>query len=149
MIRIARACPTSPDSHVLIEKLSATLAVITGSNGKNSFNVDDIQADRALWVLARDEQGVAVGCGAIRPLSDETAELKRMFALREGEGIGSAILRYLENAARELGYQNIKLETRRVNQQAVAFYERHGYAQTDNYGNYIGRPEAVCFVKRL
>lgn len=149
MIHVAKADPLSPDSHALIEKLSEALAAITGSSGKNSFNVEDVQADRALWVLARDAQGIAVGCGAIRPLSSDTAELKRMFALREGEGIGSAILRYLENEARALDYREIKLETRRVNLQAVAFYEKQGYVQTDNYGNYMGRPEAVCFVKRL
>lgn len=149
MIHVANADPLSPDSHSLIEKLSAVLAAITGSSGKTSFNLDDVQADRALWVLARDGLGIAVGCGAIRPLSAETAELKRMFALRAGEGIGSAIVHHLEQAAREMGYLEIKLETRRVNQQAVAFYEKQGYVQTENYGAYIGRPEAVCFIKRL
>jgi GNAT superfamily N-acetyltransferase len=149
MIHVAKADPLSSDSHSLIERLSAALAAITGSSGKHSFNIDDVQADRALWVLARDAQGMAVGCGAIRPLSADTAELKRMFALREGEGIGSAILQYLENAARALDYREIKLETRRVNHQAVVFYQKQGYVQTDNYGVYIDRPEAVCFVKRL
>lgn len=149
MIHVANADPFSPDSHFLIEKLSATLAVITGSSGKNSFNLDDVQADRALWVLARDGLGIAVGCGAIRPLSAETAELKRMFALRPGEGIGAAVVSHLEQAARDLGYLEMKLETRRVNHHAVAFYEKQGYVQTENYGVYVGRPEAVCFVKRL
>lgn len=149
MIHIAKADLLSADSHTLIEKLSAALAGITGSSGKNSFNIDDVQTDRALWVLAHDDQGIAVGCGAIRPLSAETAELKRMFALRAGEGIGSSLLRYLEQAAREFGYREMKLETRRVNHPAVAFYEKQGYVQTENYGVYVGRPEAVCFVKVL
>lgn len=149
MIHIAKADPLSADSHTLIEKLSAALARITGSSGKNSFNIDDVQTDRALWVLAHDDQGVAVGCGAIRPLSAQTAELKRMFALHAGKGIGSSLLRYLEQAAREFGYREMKLETRRVNHPAVAFYEKHGYRQTENYGRYIGRPAAVCFVKVL
>ncbi|MGK9175685.1 GNAT family N-acetyltransferase [Yokenella regensburgei] len=149
MIHITRADPLSVDSRTLIEKLSVALATLTGSSGKHSFNIDDVQADRALWVLAYDEQGVAVGCGAIRPLSAETAELKRMFALHAGKGIGSSLLRYLEQAARELGYHEMKLETRRVNHPAVAFYEKQGYRQTGNYGRYIGRPEVVCFVKVL
>jgi GNAT superfamily N-acetyltransferase len=149
MIHIAKADPLSADSHTLIEKLSVALAGITGSSGKTSFNIDDVQTDRALWVLAHDEQGLAVGCGAIRPLSAETAELKRMFALHAGKGIGSAIVHHLEQAARDMGYLEIKLETRRVNQQAVAFYEKQGYVQTENYGVYVGRPEAVCFIKRL
>lgn len=149
MIHVAKADPLSADSCTLIDALSVTLAAITGSNGKHSFNIDDLRDERALWVLARDAQGAAVGCGAIRPLSGETAELKRMYALHAGAGIGSGILYYLEDAARALGYQQIKLETRRVNQQAVAFYQKQGYVETENYGVYVGRPEAVCFSKRL
>lgn len=149
MIDIASADPLSPDSQRLIGQLSAALTAITGSSGKGSFDIDDLQAERALWVLAYDEQGNAVGCGAIRPLSGQTAELKRLFATQAGFGVGSAVLCYLEEAASALGYQEIKLETRRVNRRAVSFYQKHGYAQTDNYGVYVGRTEAVCFVKRL
>jgi hypothetical protein len=31
----------------------------------------------------------------------------------------------------------------------VAFYLRHGYVERENYGAYVGRPEAVCFEKRF
>jgi ribosomal protein S18 acetylase RimI-like enzyme len=58
-------------------------------------------------------------------------------------------LRFLEEAASALGYREITLETRRVNHKAVAFYEKHGYTVTDNYGVYIGRDDAVCFIKTL
>ena len=43
----------------------------------------------------------------------------------------------------------IRLETRRVNSRAIAFYERSGYGRIAAYGRYIGRPDAVCFGKRL
>ncbi|MDU4353713.1 MULTISPECIES: GNAT family N-acetyltransferase [Enterobacteriaceae] len=149
MIQVERADPLSADSQALIEKLSAVLARITGSSGKRSFNIDDLQSARSVWALARNAQGVAIGCGAIRPLTQETAELKRMYSTGSEAGVGSAILCFLEEAARTLGYREVTLETRRVNHKAVAFYEKHGYTVTDNYGVYIGRAEAVCFIKRL
>lgn len=149
MIQIEKADPLSADSQALIEKLSAVLAQITGSSGKRSFNIADLQSARAVWALARNAQGTAIGCGAIRPLTEETAELKRMFSTGSEAGVGSALLHFLEEAARALGYREIALETRRVNRNAVAFYKKHGYTVTDNYGTYLGRDDAVCFIKAL
>lgn len=149
MIQVEHADPLSADSQALIDTLSAVLADITGSSGKRSFNIDDLQSARAVWVLARNAQGTAIGCGAIRPLTQETAELKRMYSAGSEAGVGSAVLSFLEEAARTLGYREITLETRRVNHKAVAFYKKHGYTVTDNYGAYIGRDEAVCFIKGL
>ncbi|HSC78794.1 MAG TPA: hypothetical protein VLC08_00440, partial [Chitinolyticbacter sp.] len=48
-----------------------------------------------------------------------------------------------------MGYREVWLETRRVNIIAVDFYMGHGYAERENYGVYVGRPEAVCFEKAL
>lgn len=89
MIQIEKADPLSADSQALIEKLSAVLAQITGSSGKRSFNIADLQSARAVWALARNAQGTAIGCGAIRPLTQETAELKRMFST--GSEAGAAV----------------------------------------------------------
>lgn len=82
MITVEKSDPLSPDSRHLIEKLSAELAFITGDNGKSNFIIDSVNEDRALWVLAKDSRGKPVGCGAIRPLTENIAELKRMFSDR-------------------------------------------------------------------
>ena len=95
------------------------------------------------------EQVMALGCGALRPLEGDAAELKRMYARPGGCGVGRALLRFLEEEARRLGYGALRLETRRVNARAVSFYERHGYARIPNYGRYAGLERAVCFEKRL
>ena len=148
-MKIERADPTSPESRLLLEALSQTLQRITGSSGTASFDVGDVQGERACFAVARLDTGEAVGCGALRPLAPGIAELKRMFALPGSQGVGHALLSFLEQAARAFGYEQIWLETRRVNERAVRFYDRHGYALIDNYGRYVGRPEAVCLGKRL
>jgi len=149
MINIEISDPQSPDSQRLIEKLSAELAAITGSNGKSHFTPDAMEAGRSVWVVAKNKMGDAIGCGAIRPLTDNIAELKRMFSDRSLPGTGQALLSFLERSAKRLGYSEIWLETRRVNARAVSFYEKNGYRQIDNYGPYIGREEAVCFARTL
>ena len=76
-------------------------------------------------------------------------EVKRMFARPGTQGVGSAVLHFLEQEATQLGYTALRLETRRVNERAVAFYERRGYRRIANYGRYVGNDAAVCFEKVL
>lgn len=149
MIRVEKSDPFSPDSCSLIEKLSAELAAITDDSGKSNFTIDSMDGDRSLWVLARNEKGDATGCGAIRPLTENIAELKRMFSDRSAPGVGKALLNFLETSAKNMGYTEIWLETRHVNHKAVNFYKNNGYVLIENYGPYIGRDEAVCFSKVL
>ena len=140
--------PTDSAALGLIDALSARLAAITGSDGRSHFKPDTL-APRSCFLLAM-EDGEPVGCGALRPLDPpDLGEIKRMYAHLAGRGIGSLLLAALEERARGFGYRLLRLETRRVNQAAVAFYLRHGYTVCDNYGPYVGRAEAVCFEKRL
>lgn len=141
--------PESPDASRLIEALSRTLASITGDSGQSSFDPNDVRGPRSLFVIARDATGRAVGCGAFRPCAEDIAEVKRMFAVPGTRGVGTAILAALERKASNLGYAEFWLETRLVNQRAVAFYEARGYKRIPNFGKYAGRPEAVCFAKTL
>lgn len=148
-ILIVEEDPESDTALLLIEELSATLTQITGDGGKSSFVASDVRVERACFVLARNSQGEALGCGALRPMDKELAEIKRMYARPGTRGVGLAILAHLEAEAQVLGYHGVRLETRRVNQRAIEFYLRHGYQRIDNFGKYIGRPEAVCFEKAL
>jgi len=141
--------PEAPDAAGLMEELSVVLAQLTGATGTASFGPHDVRAHNARFVVARDAQGRAVGCGAFRPLQPGIAEVKRMYARPGTAGVGTAVLRFLEAEAQALGYQVLRLETRKVNQRAVAFYECHGYRVVPNFGKYIGHAEAVCFAKRL
>lgn len=149
MVLIEDADPDHADARVLIAALSQRLAAITGSGGQASFAADDVRGPGAAFLLARDEQGRAIGCGALRPLQPGVAEIKRMYAAVAGRGVGSALLTALEARAKSLGYDEVRLETRRVNTAAVGFYLHAGYREIPPYGRYVGRPEAVCFAKPI
>jgi len=149
MINIFKADPSSAEAQRLLSELSKTLSVITGSSGDASFDIQDMYEDGALFVVARNKAGDGIGCGAFRRLDEKTAEVKRMFASPSQGGVGIAILSYLENEAKELGYKRFWLETRWINTRAVQFYTRNGYQRIPNYGKYVGRTNAVCFGKAL
>jgi GNAT superfamily N-acetyltransferase len=148
-MRIAVEDPLSPDAAALMDELTRTLTGITGEGGAASFDVADVCAPGGAFVVARSPRGEALGCGAIRPLSEGVAEVKRMYARPGTRGVGSAVLAFLEARARSLGYHALWLETRRVNTAAAAFYTRRGYGPIDNYGRYAGRPECICLGKVL
>ncbi|KAI9332711.1 acyl-CoA N-acyltransferase [Zopfochytrium polystomum] len=142
--------PDDPRAQALLSQLGETLARITGSSGTASFDNADVRVPRARFVVAVDRESCPVGCGALRPLSEDVAEVKRMFAVPgSAAGVGAALLAHLEAEAREIGYRAIWLETRAINSRAVGFYLRNGYARIENYGKYAGRPEAVCFGKSI
>lgn len=146
-MRIVQIDMLTSDALKMMEELSETLKEITGDSGKNSFNASDISDPRAMFVLAYSDEGEPIGCGAIRPIDESTAEVKRMYAKNKTKGVGTKILCYLEEQAQKLGYTKLWLETRLVNEKAVTFYEKKGYHRITNYGKYADRPEAVCFEK--
>lgn len=149
MLTIRAEDPDSPDAVALLDELSAALATITGSSGSASFDADDVRGPRACFAVARDAGRQVAGCGALRPLADDVAELKRMYARPGNPGAGTALLAYLEGEAAALGYRAIWLETRAVNQRAVRFYLARGYRPIPNYGKYAGNAAAVCLAKQL
>ena len=126
MISIKEEEIDSEDGKRLIEKLSDTLEKITGSSGKDSFDNSDMLNPRSIFVIARDENK-AVGCGALREITSDIAEIKRMYAVEKNRGIGKMILLKLENKAKEFGYLKVVLETRKCNKNAVRFYLSNGY----------------------
>lgn len=148
-MKIIESNPDTPDAVKLIDELSETLRAITGASGKNSFNCDDFNTPRSTFIIAYDDSGEAVGCGAIRPISENIAEVKRVYARTKTKGVGTEILCYLEEKAKKLGYNTLWLETRLINRRAVAFYEHRGYCRIKNYGKYVNHTEAVCFEKNV
>ena len=107
--------------------------------------------DIAVFAVARDGSGTAVGCGGLRALGDGTGEVKRMYVLPERRGTGAAprILAALEDWARERGWWRLRLETGDRQPDAVRFYTRSGYAPIPGFGAYAGSASSLCFEKAL
>ncbi len=116
--------------------------------------VRGIQAEgfvRSGGVLVARIAGTAAGCGAVRPLDNVTAELKRMFVRPEyrGRGLAGALLAALEEVARVRGYRTIRLETGDGQPEAIALYRSAGYRPIDCFGEYAADPTCLCFEKTL
>lgn len=121
------------------------------------YGIPDQETDRPtaetvdVFLIARDAAGEATGCGALRLLPDGTGEIKRMYVSPDarGTGVAAALLRALEDHARQRGADTVQLSTGVEQPDAIRFYDREGYRRTDGYGPYRGHPMAVCFARRL
>ncbi|WP_199758116.1 GNAT family N-acetyltransferase [Micromonospora sp. Llam0] len=105
----------------------------------------------SVFLIARDPHGHATGCGALLPLDDGTAEIKRMYVIprARGTGVATRILHALEDQARRRGIGTLVLATGTKQPDAIRFYEREGYQRSDGYGPYVGEPLARCFTHQL
>jgi GNAT superfamily N-acetyltransferase len=103
-------------------------------------------ADVAVVLVARDVDGTAVGCGALRPLGDGAAEVKRMYVVPEarGRGLSRVLLAGLEAAAAERGWTVLRLETGPRQPEAIRLYEGAGYRPVPAFGDYVDAPDAGC-----
>lgn len=77
---------------------------------------------RSVHVLAASAAAAPIGTGRLLP----DGRIGRMAVLRSwrGRGVGSAILRALLDAAREAGYDEVRLHAQT---HALAFYAKHGF----------------------
>jgi putative acetyltransferase len=94
-----------------------------------------------------------VGCGALKRLDAEHAELKSMRTARtyRGKGVGKLILEHIMNEARHRGYRRMSLETGSMPffVPARSLYASYGFAECPPFANYRVDPYSVCMTREL
>jgi [ribosomal protein S18]-alanine N-acetyltransferase len=109
--------------------------------------VDDARTNVCVAV----QQASMLGFG-IMVYADDTAHLSLLAVSPEArrQGVGTALLQWLEQVALVAGIVRVQLEARHDNDSALAFYRRHAYAQTGTVpGMYLGVADGVRLEKLL
>jgi len=149
MINLRRTDSDDPDFKAMVKLLDADLAIRDGAD--HGFYSQFNQIDKIRHAVVCYENGQSIGCGAIKAFNDEAMEVKRMYVSPDGrnKGIATRVLAELEAWASEMGYLKCVLETGKRQPEAIALYEKNGYRRTENYGQYVGVENSVCFAKVL
>ena len=149
-LTIDRVDPRGGEARGLIAALDAALARVYPREVIFGLHEDDFDEARLVFFVAR-RGGVAVACGALRSLDDETGEVKRMFVVPEerGRGISRLVLSRVEAEARARGHRRLRLETGDRQAEAVGLYRTSGFAPIEPWGEYVGNDYSVCFEKEL
>lgn len=98
-------------------------------------DLDDLEAsyiDRGgLFRVLEDRSGTIVGTVGLYPLDEGEIELRKMYfdkAIR-GQGLGRKLLAAVVDAARDLGFSRISLETASVLKEAIGLYASFGFIE--------------------
>jgi GNAT superfamily N-acetyltransferase len=107
---------------------------------------DDFAPPSGRFVVAYQD-GRPVGCGGIKSLDGESAEVKRLFVAPEARerGVARLILRRLEDAARESGHTAVRLDTGEHQPGALELFRSSGYSEI---GDYNGNPFASYWLEK-
>jgi GNAT superfamily N-acetyltransferase len=147
-MELHRVRPNDPEVTPLLHGLTREYQSRYG-DGDEMVSVDDeeFEPPGGLFIVLL-EAGVTVAGGALRRLSADTGEIKRMWTApgHRRQGLATVVLDALEEAAREFGYSYIRLETGPAQPEARSLYEQRGYSRIATYGRYA---QAAAFEHRI
>ncbi|MGH3037563.1 MAG: GNAT family N-acetyltransferase [Gaiellaceae bacterium] len=151
-MEIRRVNYGAPVTQALVGALGAELLGrydgFDGSDGERAPSAFE-PPDGAFLVGWEGEEPVA--CGGVCRYDETTAELRRMYVRPDarGRGLGRALLGALEDEARGLRYDFLRLETGDRQPEAMGLYVSSGYLPIPRFGPFADDERSVCLEKRL
>jgi GNAT superfamily N-acetyltransferase len=148
-IKFIRSTSVNPDFMSMVNALDEDLNQRNGDIQRQYDQYNKIDHINHAIVIYVD--GEPVGCGCFKRFDDQTVEMKRMFVFPEmrGKQLAAQMLHELEKWAIEEGNTSAVLETGRRQVEAQRLYSIAGYFRTENYGQYLGMDDSLCYRKEL
>jgi putative acetyltransferase len=134
----------------LIDELDALLEPLYPRESRHGYSVEKLLTEGVAFFLIR-VNGVPAGCGAVKLIDGEYAEIKRMYVRPpfRGTGLAKLMLRHLSDYAQAQGIELLRLETGIHQPAALGFYERSGFRLIPPFGEYREDPLSRFYEKRL
>ena len=148
-VKIVKTTSENPDFVNLISALDKSLWERYPELKSDYWGNNILEINPNVVILYLEDKPVA--CGCFKKYDKNTIEIKRMFVSPDVRGIGLAqtILLELEAWAHDLGYSFSVLETLNKQKEAIALYQKTGYAIVENYEPYVGLENSICMRKPI
>jgi len=149
-MHIALESPDQPDVVELIAELDAYQRSLYPPESTHLLDLASLTQANVLFVVARDAERRALGCGAV-VLQPDYGELKRMYVhpRGRGQGVATAMLALLESKAAAAGCRLLQLETGPLQPEALGLYARSGFERRGPFGSYWDDPLSVFMHKPI
>ncbi len=125
---------------------------ISPPESKHALDLDELRGPEITFWSVWDGETL-VGCGALKRLDGDHAELKSMrtSSLRKRSGVASRLLEHIIDQARAMGFTRLSLETGSADffQPARRLYEKYGFAYCDPFAGYRPDPNSVHMTRTL
>ena len=139
-ISISIETPLQEDVRTLVSRLNDHLLPLSPLEFQFKMTVEQMADSATTLFVARDEQGTAVGMGALKMHGPEMGEVKRMYTVPEvrGQRVGRQLLERIVGLARERGLPVVMLETGTGDGMAEAhrLYTRYGFVPRGPFLDY-------------
>jgi putative acetyltransferase len=143
---------TSPEVVAFLEAHVAQLRATSPPGTSHALDLAGLRAPGVSFWTAYDGDEL-IGCAALKRLDADHAELKSMRTApqRVGEGIGSWLVDFVLERAREAGFARVSLETGSQDFFAPArrLYARHGFVSCEPFGDYEANPANTFMTREL
>jgi putative acetyltransferase len=149
-IEIKAESPLQDEVRALIAELNAVLLELTPPEFCFHMTVEQMAEPDTTVFIAR-EDGVAIGCGALKRHPGSIGEVKRMYTRpsHRGRKVGAMIVERIEQLARDEGIARLVLETGDRHPAAWAVYERAGFSRCGPLLDYPDSEWSVFYEKSL
>ncbi|TIV65737.1 MAG: GNAT family N-acetyltransferase [Mesorhizobium sp.] len=149
-VEISVETPLQDDVRALVAELNAALLELTPAENCYHLTVEQMAGSDTTVFIARDN-GLAVGCGALRRHDEAIGEVKRMYTRpsHRGRKIGAEIVGRVEALARQEGLTRLVLETGDRHPAAWTVYERAGFTRCGPVLDYPDSEWSVFYEKSL
>ncbi|WIX80019.1 GNAT family N-acetyltransferase [Amycolatopsis carbonis] len=98
---------------------------------------DDLVVPTGTFLVARLPDGTVTGCAGTRVVRPGVNELTKVYVrpAHRGQGGGARLVAAAEEAARSLGAETLRLDTRHDLVEARALYARTGYTEVEPFND--------------
>jgi putative acetyltransferase len=150
LVIVCRETPDSPEVLAFLAAADQRSASLYPEESRHGLSLSALLAADIRFFVARQD-GRALGCCGYVRLKKRDAEMKRLFVdpASRGQGVGSALVKNIEQSSIHEGVRVLFLETGVKSAEALRLYERSGFKICPPFADYRPDPLSVFMAERL
>jgi putative acetyltransferase len=151
-VKIATDDLSGPEIAAFLDEHVQQMRSTSPPESKHALDLDALRKPEITFWSVRDGVNL-VGCGAIKKLDADHAELKSMRTTqtRKRSGIASLLLEHIITEAKRMGFTRLSLETGAAEffLPARKLYEKFGFSYCEPFADYRPDPHSTFMTREL